>query len=114
MAHPQQYPVFEQWYKTTDWLLDKCEKFPRDVRYTISNRIGNLAIDILEEITEAIYTKERVKKLDSLNLKLEKLRILCRLCHDRHYLSTQQFSYVTQQINEVGKMLGGWLKPSYA
>lgn len=111
MPNPQDYPVFEQWYRATDWLLDKCEKMPKDVRFTLSNRIGNLALDILEGITEAIYTKERSRMLNKLNLMLEKLRLLLRLSHDRRYLSTAQLGYISKEIHEVGSMLGGWLNP---
>ncbi|MBK8490232.1 MAG: four helix bundle protein [Saprospirales bacterium] len=59
MASPTGYPLFEQWYKTNDWILDKCDKLPRSTRFTLSGRIANLSLEVLELITEAIYTHER-------------------------------------------------------
>jgi hypothetical protein len=43
-------------------------------------------------------------------MKLEKLRILFRICHSRHYISTRQYAYIAGCINESGKMCGGWMK----
>ena len=110
MSHPDQYPIFDMWYKATDWILDKCEKMPRSVRFSLSQRIVQLSLDILEKIVEAIYTKDRVHLLKSINLNLEKLRLLFRLCKDRKYLSIAQYEYIGKTVNSTGKMCGGWLK----
>jgi len=104
------YPVFEHWYNTMNWILDKCERMPKNARFTIANRMANLAIDTVEQITEAIYRKDKQIYLIQANLNLEKLRIFFRLVHDRRYISTQQLGYISKEINTTGKMIGGWLK----
>lgn len=107
---PNDYPVFTHWYKTLGWILNRIEGFPKDVRFTVSNRIANLSLDIAERLIEAIYTKNRRPILSEVNLKLEKLRILFRLSMDRRYISMKQHEYISTQLNETGKMIGGWLK----
>lgn len=104
------YPLFEKWYKTTDWILDKCDKMPKHTRFTMAGRIANLTLDTLDLVNMAIYTKDRTEALKRININLERLRIFFRLCHDRGYLSTAQNMYVQQEINEAGRMCGGWLK----
>lgn len=108
----QDYPLFEHWYKSTDWILDKCEKMPRHVRFTISSRIANIALDTLDLIVQAIYSREKTSLLRQVNLNLERLRILFRLCHDRRYIAITQFEFAAQAIQNAGKMCGGWLKQS--
>lgn len=103
-----EYPVFSKWYETLGWILDRCEGFPKDVRFTISNRIVNLALEVLDKITEAIYTRNRSGILREINLHLEKLRILFRLSYDRRLLSGAQYEYISEAIYETGKMIGGW------
>jgi hypothetical protein len=49
----QPYWTVLVWYETV------VEKMPRSTRYTINNRIANLAVDVIEMITEAIYTKQK-------------------------------------------------------
>jgi hypothetical protein len=106
----QDYPLYEHWYKTTDWILDKCDKLPKHTRFTIAGRIANLSLDVLELLTEAVYTKQKAVILTRVNLLLEKLRLLFRLCFDRRYISPTQYEFIQTEINTAGKMVGGWLK----
>lgn len=110
MAKTDNYPLFMHWYKTNDWILDKCEKIPRSVRYTIAGRLGNMSMDVLELIIQAIYTKDRKPFLEKINLELEKMRILFRICKDRKYISEAQYYFIFNEINTAGKMCGGWLQ----
>ena len=106
----ENYPVFKKWYKVLDWILDKCEKYPKSVRFTFSSRIANISLDILEKIIEAIYRRDRQALLQEVNLNLEKLRVFFRISHERQYISSQQHEYISTEIEETGRMIGGWLK----
>lgn len=109
MPQPKDYPIFEQWYRTLNWLLERCERMPKHTRFTVSGRMVNLASETTELLLEAIYTKERQALLKRVNLNLEKLRFFNRLCKDRRYLSISQYEYLAREINKTGKMCGGWL-----
>jgi hypothetical protein len=106
----EDYPVFVKWLEATDWILDTVEKFPKSARFTISNRIANLTLDVMEGIIEAIYTRERSYILDRVNIYIEKLRVLFRISFKRKYISGRQFEFVSGLIDETGRMLGGWRK----
>lgn len=103
------YPLFEHWYKTANWILDRCDQMPKHTRFTISGRIANITLETLDLITEAIHTKDRQPLLRSVNLHLERLRIFFRLCFDRRYISQSQYEFVQEAIQTAGKMCGGWL-----
>lgn len=104
------YPLYVHWETTLKWILERIDRFPKSVRFSLSSRIANISLDILEAIVEAIYSRERISILDRINLHLEKLRILFRICHSRQYLSLRQFEYVSKSIDEAGRMTGGWRK----
>jgi hypothetical protein len=106
----EDYPVFVKWMDAVDWILDAVEKYPKSVRFTLSGRIANLTLDVLEGIIEAIYTKNRTHILQRTNLYIEKLRVLFRISHSRRYISTAQYEHVSGLLNETGKMIGGWMK----
>ena len=110
MTQPHDYAIFNEWYSTTNWLLERCERMPKHTRFTVSGRIANLALETVEILIEAIYSKDRVEPLQRINLNLEKLRFFNRLCRDRHYLSITQYEYLARAINRTGQMCGGWLK----
>jgi four helix bundle protein len=103
-------PVFHRFYVLTGWLLDRVEKLPKSVRFTFGQRITDTALDIVEKIVRAAYGRRRSDNLEAANTQLEVLRVLLRLCHDRRYISQDQYSYVTGELLEIGKMIGGWMK----
>ena len=67
-------------------------------------------MDILEGVIEARYSKNKKEMLRRIDLSLEKLRLLLRMCHDMQYLDHKGYEYAARNINEAGKMVGGWRK----
>jgi len=103
-------PIFVLWYEFTKWLLSRTEKFPKNIRFTFSQRIENLALDITQDLAVARYASCKADLLNTINLKLDQLRILLRMTHDLEYLDNKGYQHAARQIDEVGKMLGGWSK----
>jgi len=103
-------PLFILWYDFLKWLLEKTEKFPRKIRFSLSNRIDNLALDILEGIVEARYSGKKKDILRRVDLFMERLRVLLRICHDLEHLDHKGYEFASKKINEAGKMVGGWRK----
>lgn len=106
----QKYPVFQKWTKILDWVLNTVEKYPKRVRFIFSGRIAQIALDILEKIVEAIYTRKRMHILIEINLYIEKLRVLFRISYERRYISMSQYEFISCELNEAGMMIGGWLR----
>jgi len=104
------YSAFRKWYEILNWIMDKAEKYPKSVRFSFTNRILNITIEILERLIEAIYTKEKAINLKNINFSIEKLRVFFRLSYDRKYITMKQYEHISTQLNEFGKMIGGWLK----
>lgn len=90
--------------------MGRVEKFPRSQKFTLGDRIINISLDTLDVLIEATYTPKRLPLLQKANVELEKLRFLIRLCHDFKLLSTKQYAYISNEINEVGKLVGGWIR----
>lgn len=107
-------PVFVQWADFIEWLLATTEKLPKSARFTLTSRIEALALDVLEDIVEARYARGKAEILRRANLRLEKMRVLLRVCHSRRYLATNSFEHAACAIDEAGRMLGGWRKQQEA
>ena len=103
-------PVFVEWMDFVHWLLNTTSKFPKKVRFTLTTRIDNFALDVVENLVEARYTKNKLPFLKAINIQLEKLRILLRICHQERYLSTHAYELASKKINTVGQMIGNWSK----
>ena len=106
----ENYPAFEKWYTILGWILDRCEGFPKSLRFSIAERITGFSLDVLEQIVEAIYNRKRKGHLQKINLHVEKLRLFFRLSHDRKYISMKQYEYISTELDGFGRMVGGWIK----
>ena len=103
-------PVIARHYDLILWLLRQIPKFPRSHRFVLGDRIENLALEILELLIEAAYTRNKSAQLRRAGIQLEKMRYLIRMSKDLELLSIRQYQFVAEQIDEVGRMVGGWLR----
>jgi len=103
-------PLFVLWYDFAKWLLNKTEKFPRKVWFTFRTRTDNIVLDVIEGIIEARYSKQKKDVLRRIDLNMEKLQVLLRMCRDLEYLDNKGYEFASRKINEAGKMIGGWRK----
>ena len=58
MPAVQEYPLFDQWYQTCDWILQVCDRMPKHTRFALSGRIANLALDVTSRSTESLTASE--------------------------------------------------------
>ena len=101
--------------KTYDLILWSCHhtgKFPRNHRFVLGERIERNLYDPLETLIEAKYTKQRQPLLDKANLLLEILRFQMRLAKDLQCLKVESYGFAAKAIDDIGKLVGGWLKSS--
>jgi len=105
-------PVLEKMYQFLLWLIPTVDKFPRSQKFLLGDRIQRTALDVLEALIEAAYTRERTGLLVRANLGLEKLRFLFRLAQDLRYLDLRRYEFAARSIDEIGRMVGGWRKAS--
>jgi hypothetical protein len=103
-------PALEAHQRFLTWLVPTLEKFPRAQRFLLGDRIEGAALDVLERLIEATYTRERRAMLQQANLGLEKLRHLMRLAHDLGYLDHRRYEHAARSLNETGRLVGAWIK----
>ncbi len=103
-------PIFIKWHEFLSWLLLTTEKFPKKARFTFSERLNNLGLDMMEDLIEARYSKDKWRILNRSNLRLEKLRVLLRICYEQKLLAQHAYKHAMYLLNEIGSMLGGWLR----
>ncbi len=102
--------VITKTYDIIIWALPQLIKFPRSFRFTLGEKIEYLFYNILEHLIDAQYSKEKIPILLKVNLQLEKLRYYIRICKDMRFISINQYEYLSREINEVGKLVGGWIR----
>jgi hypothetical protein len=106
--------ALEKAYQFVLWLIPTVERFPRAQKFLLGDRIQSTALDVVEGLVEATYTRNRAPVLRSVNLRLEKLRLLFRLATDLQILDVRRYEHAARTIDEIGRLVGGWLKASHA
>lgn len=99
-----------QWETVVGRLLDRTTLFPKSARFTFGARIDGRALDILEALTEARWASgpEKANLLGSADRSIAVLLALLRLAHDRRLLDHASHERLVRDIDEIGRMVGGW------
>ncbi len=103
-------PALESHYRFILWLVPAVERFPRSRKFLLGDRIQDTALDVLEHLIEATYSRRRADHLAAANLGLEKLRFLFRLACDLRALDRRRYEYAARSIDETGRKVGAWGK----
>ncbi|MCY4467938.1 MAG: diversity-generating retroelement protein Avd [Thiotrichales bacterium] len=103
-------PALEAWYRFLLWLVPTLERFPRRQKFLLGDRIQGTALDVLESLVEATYTRNRESHLAQANLGIEKLRFLVRLAMDLEYLDSRRYEHAARALDETGRRVGAWRK----
>ena len=101
-------------YDLLKWAIPTLKKFPRDQRFLLGDRIEKHILDVLELLIYANYSKDKLEYLIEANLKIEVLRFLWRLSLELEYLSARRYGFVSIMLNDIGKLVGGWIKQQKA
>ena len=110
MRSNEELPVIQKTYDLILWYVPLLNKMPRDHKFGLGDRIATNLYQILEELIEARYSKERMSLLRAVNVRVEKLRYQTRLMKDFSVFDVRRFEYASGFILEIGKMVGGWMK----
>jgi hypothetical protein len=92
------------------YIIPQLGKFPRDQKFVLGDRIQTKIMEVQEHCIRAYYSKQKRVHLLEANLTLEVVRHLVRLAHSLRLLSTKSYGVISAKVDEVGRMVGGWLK----
>ena len=106
----EELPIIQKTYDLILWYVPRLNKFPRDFKFVLADRIQRTLYDFLEGLIVARYRRDKLEALEGLNAMLDVLRYQTRLCRDFQHLDIRRYEHVSGLINEIGKDLGGWIK----
>ncbi|TAK05030.1 four helix bundle protein [Patescibacteria group bacterium] len=110
---PTDIPIIHTLYDAYTAWHHLLLKFPKSQRYTLGETCDRQLLQTLELVLGAASVREPDTKLDRLreaSAKVDILKLLIRLSKDCSCTSNQQYLDMQSRLQEVGKMLGGWMK----
>ena len=105
-------PIFKKSYELYKTLYEIRLKVPKQDRYTLWQKCEDTSIKIIEGILKATSTKkeERLAILENTSNDLNILRVFVRLAKDTRVIDQSKYEIVQSSIDEIGRMLGGWIR----
>lgn len=86
--------------------------FPKVHRYNLGGKIESSFLALMENIFIAAYLSGEKKQLQlsAAITKLDNLKFFLQLAWENKCLANSNYTALSSQIDEVGRMLGGWKK----
>lgn len=108
----QESPLYARTYDLLLWLIPQVGKFPRVHRFGLGERIQRLALDFQDSLVAAGKAQGvlRLEYLQRADIQLAQLRLWMRLTRDLEILSIRRYEHAAGLLNEVGRLLGAWIK----
>ena len=105
-------PIFKKTYDLYKKFYGLRGGVPKQDRFTIWQRSEDLILEILEYILDAsqLSKVEKLPVLRRASTKLNFLRVFLRLCKETKVLDDKKYIRLEQNVDEIGRMLGGWIK----
>jgi len=107
-------PIFQKTYELYKLFYQFTQHFPKKDRYTIGQKIECGILEVIEGIVTAsqLSKSEKLPILQKTSIKLDLLKVLIRLSKDLKILDNKKYLALESYLQEIGKMLGGWIKAS--
>jgi len=104
-------PIIIKLYELYKTFYNYSALFPKKDKYTLSAKCETYIIATLELLLEAGCISKKDEKLALIrraNIKFDTLKLFIRLLKDLDTIDSKKYLILQKQIQEIGKMLGGW------
>lgn len=105
-------PILKKSYELYKVFHEYRKVVPKQDKFTIYERAEHIILDLLECLIEASYG-DKIKKLSILeraSVKLNMLRFMIRLMKETRTFDIKKYIILQKIIDEIGRMLGGWIR----
>jgi hypothetical protein len=105
-------PIFHKIYDLYKLLHSYHQRISKSERYTLWQKCENTTLALLESLIETSHQQgeARMQVLYAISNKLDLLKVLIRLAKDIRAIDEQQYIAIQTFIQEIGRMIGAWIK----
>jgi len=105
-------PIIKNLYELYKLFYNYSISFPKKDKYTLGAKCETYIITTIELLLEAsnTYKREKLELIKKANSKFDTLKIFIRLLKDLNIIDDKKYIELQKRIQEIGKMLGGWIK----
>lgn len=84
----------------------------KDKRYALGGKIDEVLVETIESILTASFLlkDKKLPYIQRATAKLDLAKFFLQVLWEMKGLDTKKYSAISEKLNEVGRMLGGWLR----
>ncbi len=91
-------------------LTQTVSSFPKTKRYTLGQKLDTITLDIFEFLFEVPLSSNKISALERISIKVDLLKVLLRSAKDTQTITDKKYLELQLILQEIGKMLGGWIR----
>lgn len=105
-------PVIKKIYELYKMFYKYSALFPKKDKYTLGNKCEMYILSVLELLIAAgsAPKNEKIAFIRKASIKFDTLKIFIRLANEINMLDGKKYLALQKQIQEIGRMIGGWQK----
>lgn len=93
------------------WFL-LYNDFPKNRRYVLGSKIEHYFLEFLESIFTSLYLppQQKIVRLTIAIATLDSIKFFLQIAWEYKCIPNEKYIILSEQLNEIGRMLGGWKK----
>lgn len=102
--------ILQKVYDMIEYGYIALRQYPKSERHTLAAETKRSMYELMKLVIRANKKYHKKTTLQDLDIELENLRYLVRLGMRLGFLPFKKFEVWSKQLDEIGRMLGGWIK----
>lgn len=104
--------IYQKSYDCLLYLYIVLGHYPKSEKFTLASETKSNMMDFMTLLLRAHKSMGKRTLLFEADTMLETLRLNIRLGKDLKFISLQRYEILATKLNEIGRLLGGWIKSS--
>ena len=107
---PEEFKTLQKVFDMIQYAYLALAQFPKSEKYALATDIKRTMDEVLGYCIEVQKRKTKKTTLTNLDIANTKLKAYIRLAFNLHFLPIKKYEIWSDQVVEIGKMIGGLLK----
>ena len=111
-THTQILPIIQRFITVYKLWYEIRNNAPKRSRYTLAAKVDILIVDTIELlfVSGALGREQKLPILLKASGKFDLLKFFLQIAWEVKILDTKKYVLLSEDLNQIGKMLGGWIK----
>ena len=110
MATTEELKILQKTYDMIQYAYICLRQFPKSEKFALAGEIKKVMSSLLRLIIQANKRYFKKTTLQDIDVELQTLKMYVRLSKDLEFLPIKKYEVWSRHLDEIGKMLGGWIK----